>query len=133
MNCQAKWIGLEGKPTPDQNRAIAIAHAHKAVYVDGRLTRYEAEIAQSFPVCADHLPQLRGLIGPGKGWSVTPLPAESEWPEGALPKVIVDAILKRWPDQAGEILPTVRQAYDHYYFERWGMYVGIEYDGYIHT
>jgi hypothetical protein len=45
----------------------------------------------------------------------------------------IDAIIKAWPDQALEILTELRMTMDHYYFNRWGMYVGVEYDGYIHT
>ena len=48
---------------------------------------------------------------------------------------IVDAIIKAWPDQAVEILGELK--YDHlngcYFLNRWGMYVGIEENGYIHT
>ena len=80
MKCQARWIGLDGKPTPDENPAVAIAHAHKALWShpgghpDNRIVGYSTtEIAESFPICADHLPQLRGL----KGWSVSPLPVEA--------------------------------------------------------
>ena len=46
---------------------------------------------------------------------------------------VVDTILRAWPDQAVEILGELRNAGDHWYFSRWGMYVGVEYDGYIHT
>lgn len=54
-------------------------------------------------------------------------------PEEVLPKAVINAVLKAWPDQATEILASIKHNYDHYFFERWGMYVGIEYDGYIHT
>src|SRR6266851_10209958 len=46
---------------------------------------------------------------------------------------VVDALIKAWPEQAVEILEQLN--YDSmngcYYFSRWGMYVGVEYDGYI--
>lgn len=80
MKCQIRWIGLDGKPTPDQNDAVAIAHYHEAIWkcptgcIDNRIVGWTEKIAQSFPICADHLPQLRGLIG--RGWSVSPLPKE---------------------------------------------------------
>ena len=55
--------------------------------------------------------------------------------EDLIPRKVVEAIAKSWPDQAGEILPNLH--YSHlngcYFFERWGMYVGVEFDGYIHT
>jgi hypothetical protein len=50
-----------------------------------------------------------------------------------IPRAVIDAIIKAWPDQAAEILTAMRWAGDHYFVNRWGMYVGIEVDGYIHT
>ena len=50
-----------------------------------------------------------------------------------IPRAVVDAIVTAWPDQASEILVQLRFAGDHYSFTRWGMYVGVEFDGYIHT
>ena len=50
-----------------------------------------------------------------------------------VPVAVIKAIIKAWPDQAVEILSEIRFAGDHYSFNRWGMYVGVEYDGYIHT
>jgi len=46
---------------------------------------------------------------------------------------VVDAIRKAFPDQADEILAQLRLNRDHWYFQRWGMYVGVEFDGHIHT
>lgn len=50
-----------------------------------------------------------------------------------IPDAVRDSIIKTWPDQAVAILEQIRPARDHWYFTRWGMYVGVEYDGYIHT
>ena len=50
-----------------------------------------------------------------------------------IPKKVIDSIIKAWPDQAVEIFKDLRFAGDHYSFNRWGMYVGVEFDGYIHT
>ena len=50
-----------------------------------------------------------------------------------IPKAVIDAIVKAWPDHAVEILTDLRFAGDHYSFGRWGMYIGVEFDGYIHT
>lgn len=50
-----------------------------------------------------------------------------------IPTPVVQAICKAWPEQTAEILQSLRFAGDHYSFIRWGMYVGIEFDGYIHT
>lgn len=51
----------------------------------------------------------------------------------AIPTAVVAAICKAWPDQAAEILQQIKWNHDHWYIQRWGMYVGIEPDGYIHT
>lgn len=52
-----------------------------------------------------------------------------------IPLAVMLAIEKRWPNEALEILQSLQ--YDSlngcYYFIRWGMYVGVETDGYIHT
>ena len=47
----------------------------------------------------------------------------------------VDSVIKAWRDQAVSIFKTWRHDTMNgcYCFERWGMYVGVEYDGYIHT
>jgi len=50
-----------------------------------------------------------------------------------IPRAVIDAIIKAWPDQAVEILQELKFNRDHYFINRWGMYVGIEFDGYIHT
>ena len=50
-----------------------------------------------------------------------------------IPRAVVDAIIKAWPDQAAEILAGLVFRGDHYSFDRWGMYVGVEFDGYVHT
>ena len=51
----------------------------------------------------------------------------------SIPVAVMQRIIKAWPDQAVEILREIQFAGDHYSFTRWGMYVGVEYDGYIHT
>lgn len=50
-----------------------------------------------------------------------------------IPRAVVEAIIKAWPDQAVEILGGLQFRGDHYSFSRWGMYVGVEFDGYVHT
>lgn len=82
MKCQIQWIGLDGKPTPDQNDAVAIACVHDAIWShpegspNNRIVGYADTIRERFPICADHLPQLRGLVG--RGWSIEPLPGGNE-------------------------------------------------------
>ena len=50
-----------------------------------------------------------------------------------IPDAVIDAIVKAFPNDALDILKTLRFAGDHYCFTKWGMYVGVEFDGYIHT
>jgi hypothetical protein len=50
-----------------------------------------------------------------------------------VPGPVIEALTRAWPEQVEEILGSLRFAGDHYCFERWGMYVGVEFDGYIHT
>lgn len=61
--------------------------------------------------------------------------AENTALAAGVPSAVVDAIIKAWRDQAAEILPQLchNKLTGHYSFNRWGMYVGVEYDGYIHT
>jgi hypothetical protein len=52
-----------------------------------------------------------------------------------IPYAVVQAVVKAWPDQAVEILRDIRPDTLNgcWGFRRWGMYVGVEYDGYIHS
>ena len=45
----------------------------------------------------------------------------------------LEALSNAWPDQLDDILKSLFLNHDHYGFGRWGMYVGVEFDGYIHT
>jgi hypothetical protein len=76
MKCQIRWIDRNGKPTGDENEAVAMAHYHKAIWlcpagcIDNRIVGYRDEIDSSHPICAEHL----AMAKPGlKGWSFTPL------------------------------------------------------------
>ena len=46
---------------------------------------------------------------------------------------VVEALSKAWYDQAAEILGQLQDHGGYWAFNRWGMYVGVEPDGYIHT
>lgn len=54
-----------------------------------------------------------------------------------LPEKVAFALYKAWPDQLDAIMRDIRRSgigSDVYYgFNRWGMFVGVEPDGYIHT
>lgn len=55
--------------------------------------------------------------------------------DDAIPRKVIQAILQAWPNEAVEILKELQHNHfgGHYYIHRYGMYIGIEYDGYIHT
>ena len=50
-------------------------------------------------------------------------------------EVVIASVKKSFPTECDEIIPTIR--WDSlnrcYFFQRWGMYIGIEEDGYIHS
>ena len=52
-----------------------------------------------------------------------------------VPKEVTEAIKNAFPKDAEEILGSLRyHSLDRMYsFLRWGMFVGVELDGYIHT
>ena len=51
-----------------------------------------------------------------------------------LPTVAAQALLKAWPDQVDAIMRDIRPCIGGFYgFNRWGMFVGVEPDGYIHS
>ena len=60
MQCQIQWIDDNGKPTPDDNDAIMMAHSHKPKWLlssggpGNKQVGYEEEIQQSFPICEKH-------------------------------------------------------------------------------
>lgn len=118
--CEIQWIVPEKGdiPTPDSNPAVGFVVSF-------------ANPERAYPICADHLKRM-----PREGWRFLDLrefadPAKREAALAEI-KVVTDAIKNAFKD-AGAILPTLRYAGDHYSFTRWGMYVGVEPDGYIHT
>lgn len=54
-----------------------------------------------------------------------------------IPEAIVESIKRAFPKEADEILAEIEfngLKFDPYfYFNRWGMFVGVELDGHIHT
>lgn len=53
-----------------------------------------------------------------------------------VPTVVIEAIKKAFPKESEDILESLRYhgGIDKmYFFVRWGMFVGVELDGYIHT
>ena len=116
--CEIEWV----KPgthetTPDTNEAFAYA-----ICFSGE--------PKAFAICDEHIKRI-----PREGWFVVFAPITPEKLAATLAEVAVvtDAIRKAFPVEHGKILTTLRKASDHYSFQRWGMYVGVEPDGYIHT
>ena len=128
--CGITWINSKGNPTPDNNEAIGLA-----ICYDPRSFGEQGSIP--IPICEGHAKQK------GKFWKLIPLEGQSL--EDAHPlvkadshfKVIPDkvseAIKNAFPKDASDILNSLRFSVDHFSFNRWGMYVGVEFDGYIHT
>jgi hypothetical protein len=135
--CSCQWIDSTGTPTPDDNEAIALAVCH-----DPR--SFGEKGSEPFPICEAHA-KLKGEF-----WKLYPLDGQIPLPgmEPAdmhplvrddhryfviITDVVINAIKKSFPDQAQDILKGVRKSRDHFFFNRWGMYVGVEFDGHIHT
>lgn len=128
--CGIQWIDSFGNPTPDTNDAIALA-----VCYDPR--SFGEKGSAPIPICEHHARQV------AKFWHLLPL--EGQTLEQAhelvqkdqyfrvIPDTVSESIKKSFPDQASDILANLRWSYDHFSFNRWGMYVGVELDGYIHT
>lgn len=120
--CKIQWVDpATGNPTPDHNEAAGYAFAFNAAQFEW------------FPICAEHLARM-----PRTGWVF--VRAEEATPEKldahlAEISVVVDAIKNAFPKVWHEILPALRHhpGDGFYSFVKWGMFVGVEKDGYIHT
>src|SRR5690349_19978954 len=54
--------------------------------------------------------------------------------EYLIPVDVIRSIVRSFRNDALDILNgELHHAGDHFYFNRFGMYIGVEYDGYIHT
>jgi hypothetical protein len=53
--------------------------------------------------------------------------------KGFVPDIVCSEIRRCFPNDAESILKDLRWSMDHFSFSRWGMYIGIEMDGYIHS
>jgi len=75
--CKIAWIDANGKATPDDNDAVAIALFHRPVYAQytGKITEYSSLIEESFPICAEHRKQVTAdMLFPRGGWAFVPIP-----------------------------------------------------------
>lgn len=121
--CKVRWIVPENGdvPTPDDNEAV------------GYVLCFSAADLEWHPICENHLVQL-----PREGWTFRRLADATEEKRAewlAEIKVVTQAIRDAFPRSAYEILPKLRwhPGDDMYSFVKWGMFVGVEKDGYIHT
>jgi hypothetical protein len=129
--CQIQWIDSKGEPTPDKMPAIARAVCHDP-------QSFGEKGSEPFLICVDHAERKT------KFWKLLPLEGQEMKDAHNLvqrdhrefkiiPDVVRDSIKKSFPDQAKDIIASLRWSGDHFSFTRWGMYVGVELDGYIHT
>ena len=52
---------------------------------------------------------------------------------GYVSTLVVESICNAFPKDPESILASLRWSGDHFSFIRWGMYIGVELDGYIHS
>lgn len=76
--CRIQWISDEGKPTPDNNAAVMIAHSHEPIWsmpcggIGDKIIGYSERIHDSFPICANHYSRVTPeMLWPHGGWSFT--------------------------------------------------------------
>ena len=104
--------------------------------VDGQILLPDSS-GYAFPICAKHLDRK------GPFWRALPLPGQDPKSLHAMVAVkqqpsiaVIETIINSWPDQAAAILKDLRYHgdFDRYWsFIRWGLFVGIEEDGYAHS
>lgn len=132
MKCQCEWIDSQGNPTPDDYPAVA-----QVICYDPRT--FGEDGCPPFLICEKHLSKK------GKFWKAIPLPGQSlaeahkdvQWDAQTfkiIPNVVIESIKKSFPGSSDDILNSLKYNRDHFYFERWDMYVGVEEkDGFIHS
>lgn len=148
--CQIGWIDSSGNATYDNHPAVAFAECRSP---SALLSAKKEEDIQRFPICAAHLSQALEQGMPG--WFFHPRPGYY-FPlrEGAqiseelsqkleyhvkfehrnrIPLFIAQKIRSAFPQNVEKILSEMRYGLDHWHFNLYGMYVGVEDDGYIHT
>lgn len=138
LTCGCSWIDKQGNPTPDNYEAIAMAVCHDPL-------SFGEKGSDPFPICEIHAQRKT------RYWKLLPLPGKTVEEshllvkvdhatfQRPLPDVVVEAIKKAFPDHTKDytnnLLHEVK--WDHlnrcFFFVKWGMYVGVEEDGHIHT
>jgi hypothetical protein len=138
MKCTCKWIDKQGNDTPDTNDAIAMAVCYDPI-------SFGEKGSEPFAICEEHASRRT------RYWKLLPLPGVAVEQSHELvqrdhryfPRIITDVVIKAlkaaFPSDTHSIRNNILNdvKWDSlngcYYFQRWGMYVGVEEDGYIHT
>lgn len=157
MKCIVQWIDSNGVVTPDDHEAVCLVQAFDPKRLNPKTNKFEVpddfdfatevnkyrrvdgdcivpEIGYGLPCCEEHLKRA------GAFWRALPLPnqPEKEWHERVkhqAPATVLQAVIQHFPKECEEILKSLRHdtICNFWHFTRWGMFVGVEKDGYIHT
>jgi hypothetical protein len=77
MKCRIQWIDEAGKPTPDDNEAVATVYRESYTeLIYGRKVPFEA--SEHFPICQNHLDRFHKDRLDSKHWKLIPLNCEAE-------------------------------------------------------
>jgi S-adenosylmethionine synthetase len=129
--CAIKWINNQGLQTDDNNDAIALAVCYDPL-------SFGEKGSEAILICEKHAKEK------SKFWKLYPLPGQDiksahilvqkDIDFNIIPDIVTQAIKDAFKYDYKEILQSLlRWSGDHYSFNKWGMYVGVELDGYIHT
>lgn len=157
LKCIVQWIDSKGTPTPDTNDAVCLVQPFDPKRLNPKTNKFEVpedfdfekevnkyrrtdgdvivpEIGYGLPCCEEHLARA------GVFWRALPLPnqPEKEWHERVrhqAPAAVLQTIIRTYPGHCEEILKELKHdaLCNYWFFNRWGMHVGVEKDGYIHS
>ena len=151
--CQVGWVNQDGDPTFDHDPAVATVECRSPEIL--LTAASEADIVE-YPICEHHLQQVLddgkavrvaydGRRGGMRYWhpSVTDFTpphlsteiAHHQATHHPLSHVVVHAVAGAFPRDTMSILHDLRwnSLEGYWYFRRWGMHVGVETDGFIHS
>ena len=126
--CAIQWIDANGQATADNNDAIGLAVCYDPI-------SFGEKGSKPFPICEHHAKQR------GKYWKLIPFKNQKDIHElvtadenfKIIPDIVSSAIKNAFKYDYKEILESLKWGDDHFYFIRYGMYIGVELDGYIHS
>jgi len=156
MRCMIQWIDSAGNKTPDTNEAVCLVQPFDPRVPVGN-AKFEVKVRFSFnerireyhanegsvvledgltavPICEEHLKRLPAF------WRALPFPKQpkEEWHQrvkNQAPAEVLESIINSFPENCEAILKELlyHPGDDYWSFVRWGIFVGIERDGYIHS